>query len=774
MGKILFTMRLIIVLLLFVSFQAKSQKSDIISWDVINSIENIGTDTTMAQYVSMMSKTLRAKNKYYMKDNMIVSIATYDSLNNIRTVMIEGANYAHMFITLDGLTKYKKQYFEDLQSFSENERLRSDEVSPVKFIENRKLGPFNCVVKEMLIPEKKIIIKTISTNDIKLSNKLTSPQTIPGLDSLGFIMDLNMEIEFFKFSISSSNFRIIEEVDTTIFSVSTEEIDDLDSFGEIKLMSLIMGADFPGQSQEEEIPLGDGENNDLYKKMCEDGVLSYCDKESLDLNLKPSYDLAYLIGIIKTNDSETYKSISKKALDKILLTYELLSNEELSSFNKIVKNLDDKIEGRTYIELIRYLKSKKMLEFKENREILITNLSKNNFKTKNESHPEATEFINGTIGWKSFLSSYKGIYDLKFKRTLNNEAEFLNEIKSFINTILPEFKVAIHVENKEIQVNKNEIVIDYPINTDYAIIDPKYDDEGSIIKSNSIKYDFENYSKSGLLDLLRQIGADYDLELVFDFINASSVLSHYQYDEKYKAIDLFEGELFLCIDKETSGESFMKNIPFTKINYNEERDKLSSIKAFYASNPGITYVPLYQKERLFKIINENQSALGIDTSFDINIWFKGIKNQQYDNVGSLLQSIPNFGVIVSTSLLNGLSYNKYGSTYQSIFPRLYQLFGQDFLPIDVVLTSKELDAELTFKFRDKSYTVESDIIKIEEAFLKKAIDILKENNLYKNKKVYQSFEDIRDSHTKKLFYLTKENQQILSEEFDLPLVEFVH
>ena len=55
-----------------------------------------------------------------------------------------------------------------------------------------------------------------------------------------------------------------------------------------------------------------------------------------------------------------------------------------------------------------------MLETTECRNILIENLAKNNFKTKNENHPEANDFINGTINWKTFLSSYQGIYYLLF------------------------------------------------------------------------------------------------------------------------------------------------------------------------------------------------------------------------------------------------------------------------------------------------------------------------------------------------------------------------
>lgn len=761
-------MRFLFVYLIFIAFKSISQNSEVLSWDITNTFENISGDSGEIEMLSIMSSMLRSKTTIYLKENMLVNITTYDTLNHSRSVHINNDNHIHLFLTLDGVTMYKKQYLEDLESDDNMEPLRSEEVPPAKFIENKQVGPFNCVVNEISIPEKNIRIKTTSTHDIKTSSALLNyPIPIPGLENIGTILEMEMDLVFYKMMVTSSNFTT-SPMDTSIFSISTEGINDLDWLGEMKLMKLMMGSNFPSV-EHEEIPLGDGDYNDLYLKMCEDGNLSYCDLESLDL--KPSFDKTKLMGFVKTTDYNTYQQISKKEIEDIFLKYNLLTKDELKAFNKTLKNLDNNLEGSSYSDLIRFLKEKKELETKESKEILITNLARNNFRSKKENHPEAKDFVNGTIDWKTFLSSYQGIYDLKFNKIVSKENDFLNEIKTILNTILPDLLISIN-ENKEIEITKENLIISYPVETEYSIIDAKYDNEGNRIKSNKTKYDFESYSKFEMLNMFRQIGADFDLELVFDFINANSVLSHNQYEDKYKVIDLFEGELFLCIDKATSSDSFGKDIPFTKTDYHEERDKLSSIRSFYASNPGISYIPLYKKEKLYRLLNENRIIFGIDSLFDVDNWFATVKNQQYDNLGSIIQSVPNFGVIVSSGYSNGITLNKEEESVESFFPNFVKLFGDDFRATDIELTIEELYVELEFKFMDKSYNFTSTLFKVEDDFIKMAIDVMKENNLYKTKRVYQSIEDLSDATTKKLFYIPLETYQILTEELDFTLVEY--
>ena len=761
-------MRFLFIFLIFVTFKAVAQNSEIISWDITNTIENISGDSSEIEMLSAMSSMMRSKTKIYLKENVLVSIVTYDSLNQIRSVTINGENHFHSFFTLDGVKMYKKQYLEDLKADDTMEPLRSDEVPPVKFIGNKQLGPFNCVVNEISIPEKNIRIKTTSTHDIKTSSAImNNPIPIPGLENIGTILDVEMDLVFYKMVVSSVNFTT-EPVDSSIFSISTEGISELDWIGEMKLMKLMMGSEFPSQTQEEEIPLGDGDFNDLYLKMCEGEAISWCDDS--DLSLKPSYDKPTLLSYLKPNNAD-YSALTKQELDHLFLKYDLLTKNELTLFKKQLIKLDTELDGSIYRNLVNFLLKKKMLETKKSREILIANLAKNNFKSKNENHPEAKDFINGIIDWKTFLSSYEGIYDLKFNKTISYENDFLNEIKTILNTILPNLTISIN-DNKEIEITKDNLTISYKVETEYSIIDAKYDDEGNRIKSNKTKYDFESYSKYGMLNMFRQIGADFDLELVFDFINANSVLSHNQYEEKYKEINLFDGDLFLCIDKNTSSESFGKDIPFTKINYHEERDRLTSIRAFYASNPGITYIPLYKKEKLFQLINENRSTFGIDSLFDINKWFANVKIQLYDNLGSLIQSVPKFGVVVSTSVSDGTTYHRTGKSYESIFPNLLKLFGNDFQPKDLDLKIDKLDAEMTFKYLGNNYTLNSSLFDLEDDFLKKAIELLKENNLYKSKRVYQSIEDFSDYKTKRLFYIPRETYKILTDEFELILMDY--
>ncbi|MBK9257106.1 MAG: hypothetical protein IPM42_16640 [Saprospiraceae bacterium] len=759
-------MRSIIIILgfLFV-LEVRSQNSDITSWDVNLSIENISADSNEIKGYALMFPMSRSVNTYHLKKDKIVSINTFDSLNQIRNVMIKGENHSYIFTTLDGVTTYEKQYFADLETNKYDKSLINEGIPPVNFIEHKMLGPFNCIVNELSMPEN-IKLKLTSTHDIHSANEFIK-MPIDGFKDIGFVLAVEMDLGFLKINMNSSNFSTAS-VDTSIFSISTEGINETDWLAEMKLMKLMMGSDFPTEMEVEEIPLGDGDNNDLYLKMCEDDVISWCyDSHVL---LKPSYDKPTLISYLKTDNAD-YSALTKQELDHFFLKYNLLTKNELTSIKKNLNKLDNKLDGSRYRDLVNFLLKKKMLETRECKEILITNLAKNNFKAKNVNHPETNSFINGAIDWKTFLSSYQGIYNLQYKKIVKKESDFLNEMKTIINTILPNLSISIN-ENKEIEITKDNLTISYPVQTEYSIIDAQYDDDGNIIKSNNSQYDFENYSKYGLLNLLRQIGADFDLELVFDFINANSVLSHYQYENKYKEIDLFEGDVFLCIDKISSGESSSKDIPFTKTDYHAERDILASIKAFYRSNPGITYIPLYKKEKLFQLINDNRNTFGLDTTFDANLWFANVRNQLFDNLGAFIQSVPNFGVIVSTSISNGMSYNKYGNSYESIFPKLNKLLGDDFKPIDFSIKFDESDAEISFKFMNKDYNVKSSIYKIEDEFLKKAITTLKDNNLYGTKRVYQSIEDFSDMNTKKLFYLSKETYKILTEEFELTLMDY--
>jgi hypothetical protein len=751
-------MRFLFITFLFILFDAKSQSSEIISWDAHWSLENKSADSSEIKGFHLMFPMILAKNTFYIHGDTMVTINKFDSLNQIRNVMIKDKNHFYIFATVDGVTYFKKEYYTDIKS----ELLQIEETKlPFTNIGNKMIGPFNCSVKELSLADKNLKFTLTGTKDINFQNDLLK-LPIEELQDIGFILDYELDYGYVKMIMHATNFNHLP-FDTSVFSMSHDGLNEMDWTVEMRFMQLILGPDVGSMvSKEDNNPVGEGKNYDIYLKMCQDEVLYMCDEN--DFEQKPSYDKPILISYLKTNAD--HSDHTKKEFDHLFLKYNLITLNDLSAFNKILNKIEKNTDVRAYRDLIQFLSSKKMLDTKEFREILIKNLAKNNFNPKNKNHPEASDFINKKIDWKTFLCSYQGIYDLQIKKIVHSEIDFLNEIKGIISQILPEVYVKVNEQKNEIELIKNKIAITYPVDTKYEI-DAKYDDGENIIKSGKPQYDFENYSKHGLLKMLRQIGADFDLEMVFDFINTNSVLPHQQDEELYEKINLFNGNLFLCIDKNSSEASFEKKIPFTKTDYDERRDKLASIKGFYASNPGITYVPLYKKEKFLQLIHHDRSTFGLDASFDENLWFTNVKHQLYDNLGAMTQSIPNFGIIV-----NGTGYNNKGNSYETIFPNLKRLFGIDFQPKDLILKIEESNVELSFKYLDNSYTIDSYVNSLEADFLKKAIELLKENDLYESKMVYQSIENYSDFNTNRLFYISRDTYKILTKELELSLIEY--
>jgi hypothetical protein len=143
LGKILFTMRFIIVLLLFTTLSATSQNSEVLTWDVEYSIENINADSSIIKTLLSMISNQKTKINYFLHENNLVNIATYDSLNEIRTVMLKDESHTYVFVTLDGITTYKKKPISDLNTKNNNGPLTSEEIPIVKFIENKMDGCYS-------------------------------------------------------------------------------------------------------------------------------------------------------------------------------------------------------------------------------------------------------------------------------------------------------------------------------------------------------------------------------------------------------------------------------------------------------------------------------------------------------------------------------------------------------------------------------------------------------------------------------------------------------
>lgn len=754
----------ILTLLVLIPIYTIGQASKIITWDIVTEIENVSA--TEDQIKDLIRKSpIKNKSTYYLKNDTLVRFTIFDSVRFIKTISVKNEDFYHYLVTLDGKTTYKKVYLNEL---SEQIELEHD-TSYLQKVGKIKIGPFNCETFEINNPNIGGKITFFGTKDIDF-NIENKKYPFKGMEEIGTLMGMEFDMGILKIKMNAVNFNN-QVVEPSIFLLSLDGVREMDFLTEIKIAGLMSGVDYKDEESTlpNIIPLGDGDYNDLYRQMCNDNVIWYCDLEKL--KQKPSFDKPALINLLTTSTS-AHEDIQRRDLEKTFVKYDLISVEELQKMNSEIDKIDNEIAGSNYVILVNFFLQKNMLDKKTYRQILVENLNKNNFISKNPNHPEVVQFLENKLNLKSFLTSYKGIYDLKMPQFVKDKTDFLIEVEKNVHILLPNLQVSIHHDNSEIQLKYDSIDISYPINTEYYASDIVYDENGNIIKNNDTKFDFEQFSKSGLLDLLRQIGADFGLEYVFDIINSNSILSHYLFDEKYSNIKLFEGELFLCIDKNSSSESFSKEIPFTKTNYNLERDNLSSIHAFYASNPGIDYVPLSKKVKLFEIIKMEPNLFGMDSLMDGQSWFKNVKNRLYTSVSELIQSVPEFGSTISTSALNGVSYNKFGNNYHTYFPKLSKLFGTDFEPQSLHVEIGELNAELTFSFNNKQYQVHSDIFKLEADFLKKIIFALKENSLYTVKQVYQTVEDLTDVQNKKLFYITNEFKKELMEEFELLFVDF--
>lgn len=243
-------MRFIFIYFIFTTFGAVSQNTESISWDLNFVIENVSADSDELKIYSLSFFPISSsKNTYYLKDNKLVHISLFDSVNHIRTVMLKGENHSHVFTTLDGVIYYEKAYFSNLGFDKYDKSLINESFPSFKFIEHKQLGPFNCVVNEIILPEQNFQATITSTNDIQVANSLIRQIPISKLQNLGFLLDFKMDLGFLKIKMNCTNFQTFP-VNTSIFSISTKGINEIDSQGEIKLMKLMFGSDYLNELEE--------------------------------------------------------------------------------------------------------------------------------------------------------------------------------------------------------------------------------------------------------------------------------------------------------------------------------------------------------------------------------------------------------------------------------------------------------------------------------------------------------------------------------------------
>lgn len=239
-------MRFLFIFLILNAFNVKSQ---VTSWDVTYSIENINAEASVIEALSSMISMQQTKINYYFYDNNLVNIASYDSLNEIRTVMLKDESHTYVFVTLDGITTYKKKPIAGLEINKNNKPLTKEETPIVKFIENKVVGPFNCTVNEVILPNMNFKLISTTTNDIKASNGFNNPIPMPEIENSGLALALEADFGFAKIHLQHGNFKTVPYL-KSIFSISIEGLKET-NMEEMKFIKLITGFENPSEMEEE-------------------------------------------------------------------------------------------------------------------------------------------------------------------------------------------------------------------------------------------------------------------------------------------------------------------------------------------------------------------------------------------------------------------------------------------------------------------------------------------------------------------------------------------
>ncbi len=183
------------------------------------------------------------------------------------------------------------------------------------------------------------------------------------------------------------------------------------------------------------------------------------------------------------------------------------------------------------------------------------------------------------ISFIEILKLFKGVYELKAeKKSVEGISQFNKCFIEILKEIIPELKVN-PLLNKRDQFN-SKILISFGNKSYYYrlpyysyFINPKYDKNGMKIFDKNIHLDFDGFYHNELINILRQIGADFNLGLVFEHINSASLFNSGYLD---KNVEIFEGQLLLCVDKKIARDFGNMMIPITVDEYDELRDYRSS------------------------------------------------------------------------------------------------------------------------------------------------------------------------------------------------------
>ncbi|MFZ1559558.1 MAG: hypothetical protein WAT37_06510 [Saprospiraceae bacterium] len=517
---------------------------------------------------------------------------------------------------------------------------------------------------------------------------------------------------------------------------------------------------------------GFGRNLDTYLNLLENDVIYkniYHNVDSVNLYIKPSFDNLYLRSIIKPFRSYEYShEYRSNQIDSILLKYKLIDYVELDSIKNFLEYYKIDLHGYKYLHTINTITLKNMLKTHICKKNFYNNMFKDDILLK-EKNQISVNTLFENISFIEILKLFKGVYELKAeKKSVEGISQFNKCFIEILKEIIPELKVN-PLLNKRDQFN-SKILISFGNKSYYYrlpyysyFINPKYDKNGMKIFDKNIHLDFDGFYHNELINILRQIGADFNLGLVFEHINSASLFNSGYLD---KNVEIFEGQLLLCVDKKIARDFGNMMIPITVDEYDELRDYFYSIRSVYYSNFKQNYIPYEQKFKLYQIINKHPDAFGVKNNEVLDEWWHFIEKNLFDTFMDLFKALYPKYVSVKGDFIH--SYNFHNS-FKDDFPNIYNLLGEDFKPININIKRKSYTVKMSFEVYGKNYEITAQRIDFWKSLLDKIIYILKENGQYSNKKIYEISNEYVD--VKYYFYLNPEIRILMEKELNVNLKE---
>lgn len=690
---------LILIFLIFVNILGHAQQS--VSWDFEVQDDSPNKNDDKYLRIKKVTPILNASYQFFLKKDTFVTKEVFSKDAETRSVIIKSKDQIITFVR----STIGSAYYLETKTYHED-----DKTLDTIFQKDTILGPFNCSILKLLDKKNGQKYEFIYTSEIYSKNYFI-PNIINPLRNRVSILACNIDLGYFKISIVPK--FTYGDFENSLFSVSTEQ--DIrfnyyktDLVGKLRMGDIKIPINHP-------VRIGEGDLNELYLKMCNDGALFHCD--SSHLRNRPSYDIFTMINSMNVGPRGfEYYTIEK--FDELLLKYNLISPEDLISYKKEL-NFGHSNEGM-YRNLLNKIAQKNYLSQPMNKNKLINNLYKEGYEPKSKPHLEAESYLKGEISLREFFTSFKGVYDFKYRDIVESENLFKIQLKEIVKQLLPQFTITI--DKGPLLMQKDEMTVSYNLNLKKYLVKEK----------NTLSYDFKSFYKNDLTYILKQIGADFNLEMIFEIWGAEYPITSFEFCPY---------GIFICVPKELSKIFYSKYIPFTKENYDQNRDHLSKIPTFYNTSDlrgwhEFDYVPRSTKEKLYKIIKEKPSLFGFKSLHEVESWYSTVINKLYRCKEELVLSLP----FIRIQNPYQKSFFKEKPFFKDAFPVLYQMFGNQFNPINLKIVENNqypYNVEVSFSYLGTNYSFKEHESDLELTISIKIIEYLKSNHNVFDKNMYK-------------------------------------